>query len=641
MAQGEAERQQARSAWKTDRDNTQNQDEASYDLLNYRLQSRIGQEELATSYRASHLTLDRPVQVHILRRTDWISISRFQLAARLAAKLSHPNLLPVIDAGHDEQYGDYIVTPLIEARMLSEVLEQHAPLDPMLVLRVATQLAGVLDYLHAQQVIHRDVQPANILLTAEGVAYLSNLSLAASPDTPDFSSIDEADYLTPYSAPEQRLDQAEATVALDIYSLGAVVYHMFSGEVPPAPGSDLPVLASRNTALTEVDPVIQRMLLVQPEARYPTAGDAVAALRRAMRIVIDLSTEDMQESHWEPAAEWLENPLETVMGDELDAAFIRESRARADRLHRSEEIRRLLNRWSREGFFRRSALGHIMQLEQMVSYNIYFYELHTYNEKRIPLQPRRTPQKSGEERSDVLPMLPLWDVSMPEVEPFTAVSEQEVVWPHSRRVITCPECSGVGKIHCKTCKGQGEVEKNRKVPRGEDPSASESVREVCPTCHGYRQVVCPICEGKCNLVEEQVFQWSRMAYAWKNKDDLEGLPRLALQKRLQEVYKAQINLYDDRWHSVAPLGELLREAVADAGNDTRILLAELNISGVPLTEIDYRLDEGAPVNRLYVVGFDEDVVGSWVLLNPERVILAVVVALVLLAIVGVVVGVVV
>jgi hypothetical protein len=89
---------------------------------------------------------------------------------------------------------------------------------------------------------------------------------------------------------------------------------------------------------------------------------------------------------------------------------------------------------------------------------------------------------------------------------------------------------------------------------------------------------------------------------------------------------------------VAPLGELLREAVADAGNDTRILLAELNISGVPLTEIDYRLDEGAPVNRLYVVGFDEDVVGSWVLLNPERVILAVVVALVLLAIVGVVVG---
>ena len=104
------------------------------------------------------------------------------------------------------------------------------PSTPVLVLRIATQLAGVLDYLHAQQVIHRDVQPANILLTAEGVAYLSNLSLAASPDTPDFSSIDEADYLTPYSAPEQRLDQAEATVALDIYSLGAVVYHMLSGE---------------------------------------------------------------------------------------------------------------------------------------------------------------------------------------------------------------------------------------------------------------------------------------------------------------------------------------------------------------------------------------------------------------------------
>ena len=92
------------------------------ELLNYRLSERIGQEELATVYRGVHLTLDRPVEVHVLRRTDWISASRFQLAARLAARLSHPNILSVIDAGHDERYGDYIVTPWIESRVLTEVL---------------------------------------------------------------------------------------------------------------------------------------------------------------------------------------------------------------------------------------------------------------------------------------------------------------------------------------------------------------------------------------------------------------------------------------------------------------------------------------------------------------------------------------
>ena len=92
----------------------------THDLLNYRLSERISQEELATVYRATHLTLDRPVQVHILRRTDWISVSRFQLAARLAARLSHPNILPVVDAGHDDRYGDYLVTPRLETRSLHD-----------------------------------------------------------------------------------------------------------------------------------------------------------------------------------------------------------------------------------------------------------------------------------------------------------------------------------------------------------------------------------------------------------------------------------------------------------------------------------------------------------------------------------------
>src|SRR4030095_5324614 len=107
----------------------------THDLLNYRLSERLAQEELATVYRATPRPLNRPVQVHILRRTDWISVSRFQLAARLAARLSHPNILPVVDAGHDDRYGDYLVTPRLETRSLQDMLKE-GPLDPLVALKI-------------------------------------------------------------------------------------------------------------------------------------------------------------------------------------------------------------------------------------------------------------------------------------------------------------------------------------------------------------------------------------------------------------------------------------------------------------------------------------------------------------------------
>lgn len=613
---------------------TQQANDTSYELTNYRLQTQLGQEELATAYLASHLTLDRSVQVHILRRTDWVSVSRFQLAARLAARLNHPNLLPVIDAGHDENFGDYMVTPLIEAHLLSDLLRDHGPFDPMNVFRIANQIGAALDYLHSHNIIHRDVQPGNIFVTPEGAAYLANLSLAASPDTPDLSSVDEADYLTPYSAPEQRLDQNDSSTTLDIYSLGAVIYHMFSGDVPASPGTELMPLAMHDQSLSEVDGVVQRMMYVNPESRYTSVNEATAALRRALRFYVDQSTEDMEESEWEPIAEWLENPIETVLGDMLDAEFIAKSHARADTLHRPETIRRMLNRWSRKGFFRRPALGHLIQIEQIVSYNIYSYELRTQYETRKPLPPRQKPQQSSEDRTSLLPMLPLWEVSVPDRPPFTEVPPEEHMWPNSKRVEPCFECGGRGKVACSECKGSGEIEKKRQPDPEADPPQSKTVREMCPKCHGYGEETCTVCKGCCNIVEEQMFLWSRQGYIWKNSDDQEGLPHLALQQRTEPVFTASINLYEDRWHSVAPLAELLREAVAHAGNDSRILAAELSISGVPISEVDYRFNEKSAPQRLYIIGFDTEIVGTWSLLNPERVALLVVGIVLVLMVVG-------
>jgi serine/threonine protein kinase len=643
----------------------------SSELRNYRLDALIGQDDLATIYAATHTMLDRPVDVHILRRTDWISASRFQQAARLAARLSHPNLLPVIDAGHDDQFGDYLVTARFNARSLAEILHE-GPLEPMLALRITTQIAAALDYLHEQQVVHRDVQPATILVTPEGIAYLTGLGLAASPETPpDLSKVDEADYLTPYSAPEQRLDQGEASPTLDIYGLGAVLWHMLSGDVPPAPEGPPPSLIRYDPALREADPVVQRMLAENPAERPASAGASVSELRQKLRGAIDPATDDMEESRWEPVADWLENPLETVLlnvlqqhaevsplpADPNDAAvpeqatpsdsvealrefehFMGRTRARADALHRADVIRRLLNRWSRQGFFRRPALGHMIQLEQIVSYNIYFYDLATLYETRTPPEKRQRPARP-EDRRSVFPADDIWNapVPAPDQQPFADVRPQQLMLPNSMHVYICPTCGGEAKVVCKECQGRGTVEKRQRV-RGSDGTASDELITVaCPVCQGYGRQECSECEGAGNMVEEQFFSWSRHGQLWQNTDDLEGLPRRAIESRATSICRTPIDAYAGHWHSVAPLGTLLREAIQGVKNEhTRIIRAELQIRGVPITEIDFQLHE--KLHRLYLIGHESEVVSDWSLLNPERIALvAIGVVLALALLVGLIV----
>ncbi len=589
----------------------------THDLLNYRLSERLAQEELATVYRATHLTLDRPVQVHILRRTDWISVSRFQLAARLAARLSHPNILPVVDAGHDDRYGDYLVTPRLETRSLLDTLKD-GPLDPLMALKIFSQIGAALDYLHGEGIMHRDVQPANILLTPQGVAYLANFSLAAAPDTPDLSSIEEADYLTPYSAPEQSLVAGDPSPAQDLYSLGAVLYEMLLGELPPAPGEEPRSLSTRDTTLADADRIIQRLLARQPAQRFGNAAQASALLRQALRQKIDNSTEDMQESHWEAVAEWLENPLETVVGSMLDHEFVARARARADALHRTDSIRRLLDRWSRQGFLRRPSLGQLIQPEQIVSYNVYNYELQAHYEIRTLPVTRQQIHTGGA----LMPMSresALWDVPVPDLDAFVDAPPEQLVLPGSQRIVSCSECNGATNVTCKNCQGKGQIEQVRRVKDTDGTTRNETFKEDCPICRGYSKQPCPRCEGAGQMLEEKAFTWSRHGRRYLNEDDLTGLHKLTIQTQAQEVFRGRIDPYEARWYQVAPIKELLEEAIKGGGADSRLITADLLIRGVPVTEIDYRYKEKQ--HSLALLGFNSEVRGDSSLFDIERAIL--------------------
>lgn len=583
------------------------------EIKNYKLGERIGQDELALVYRARHQTLDRDVHVHVLRRTGWIAVSRFQLAARLAARLQHPRILPVLDAGHDDRYGYYLVTPPITAQPLQTLLDKGA-LAPPLALRIFTQIGQALDELHRQNIIHRDIQPQTILVQTDGTAYLTGFSLAWTPDGPDLSQLDEADYLTPYAAPEQTFEEQTPAPSLDVYALGAVLYHMLTGDVPPGTGIEPQSLASRSPELAAADKVLRRMLAPQPSLRYPSAGQAAAALRSALRSVIEpeggqLATVSAAES------QWLENPLEIVLRDRLDAAFLQRARQRADELHNGEGVRRLLDNWSAGQPVRRRQLGQAIRLDQIVSYNVYFYDLKVLYETRTYPETRERPFSGSRVSSRKQPP-DRWQIDVPTPdEPFVDVPPTEVPVPNSEKSSVCPRCKGETRITCGRCHGRGTIDMKRTV-KTSTGSHSELQTIDCPECAGQALLTCDRCDGMGSLLESGVFQFSRRGRLWQNTDDLEGLPQRSLEERSEVVFKGEADLHDPTWHAVQPLHELIEEATKNLGDETRIVAVELTICGTPVTEVDYNF-RNKP-RTLAIIGFDANVRGDLSLFDSER-----------------------
>ena len=594
------------------------------ELKNYILLERVGQDELTTVYRAQHQTLDREVRVHILRRSGWIAISRFQLAAKLQARLAHPHLLPVVDAGHDDQYGYYLVTPPVGARPLHKVLEA-GPIDPPLALRIFAQIGQVLDYLHSQGVIHRDVQPQTILLTPEGKALLTGFTLAWTHDSPDLSELAEVDYLTPYAAPEQTFEDRDPSPALDIYALGAVLQHMLTGEIPAPAGAELASVATRDPRMAPADKIIRRMVSPQPPMRYPSVAQATAALRGALRPVFGDAEMGVPLADAPVEASWIENPLEIVLGDRIDAEFLQRSRERAERLHGGEAIRRLLDTWSSSRPQRRRQLGQAIRIEQVVSYNLYSYDLKVLYETRSVPRMRERSYSGGNVSSRR--EMDRWQVEVPApAERFADVPATEIILPHSERSLVCPRCRGEMRMPCGRCTGRGTLEVKRTVK-----TATGSHTEVeivdCPECGGAALRTCERCDGTGGLMEQQVFTFSRQGRLWQNTDDLEGLPHRTIESRSTHVFNGEIDVHDPVWYAVQPLQDLFEEATKLEQDDTRIVAADLLIRATPVTEVDYTFRDHP--RTLAVIGFDDNVRGDLSLLDTERIMVAGLIAVVL------------
>ena len=243
----------------------------------YQVTAKIGQGGMATVYKGVQLSLNRPVAIKVLSRrlADHQDVlQRFNRESLIIARLAHPNIITVIDRGITPEGMPYFVMEYVEGTDLS-VLCRDDGLDFNRKVDLIIQVCRALSYAHRNGVIHRDIKPGNILIDAEGTPRVLDFGIAqlfSSDPGGDKTQVGLVMGTPAYMSPEQQTSAHLVTAASDLYSLGAVMYELFTGQKP----------LGRFAKPRELDPdlpealegVILQCLETSPEAR-PASADAV------------------------------------------------------------------------------------------------------------------------------------------------------------------------------------------------------------------------------------------------------------------------------------------------------------------------------------------------------------------------------
>ena len=319
----------------------------------YELGDRIGAGGFGVVYRAFQPTVEREVAIKIIlpefaNHPDFIR--RFEAEARLIARLEHPHIVPLYDYWR-EPNAAYLVMRLLRGGSLGNLIK-HGPLDPGLSMHMLHQIASALYAAHRSGIIHCDIKPANILLDEDQNAYLGDFGIAkilgdANPE--DQTRTESRPGSAAYISPEQiRSEPLQPQV--DIYSLGMLIFEMFTGRLPfPSSISydtllqklhqPLPLLTEDNQRLSpSLDLVLQRATARDPSDRYPDVPSFLTGVQQAVNKTFILSdTQRLSDASEEIQ---LENPYKGLCAfDEADAD---------DFFGREIAIRDLLGRMSEE-----------------------------------------------------------------------------------------------------------------------------------------------------------------------------------------------------------------------------------------------------------------------------------------------------
>jgi WD40 repeat protein/serine/threonine protein kinase/Leucine-rich repeat (LRR) protein len=272
-------------------------------LGDYVVLDRIGQGGMGQVYKAEHRTMERVVALKTLPASATKSekaVQRFHREVKVAARLSHPNIVTAHDAG--ESHGvHYLVMEYVDGSNLASFVRQHGRLPVDTALDYIIQAARGLEFAHKKQVIHRDIKPSNLLLDSEGTVKVLDMGLARLNETVRSEEATAQETLTgtgqamgtiDFMPPEQAENTKAADERSDIYSLGCTLFYLLTGR--SVYGGDTTVqrlLAHRDAAVpslrTErpdvperVDVLFQNMVAKKPDDRYGTMAEVIVELEK-------------------------------------------------------------------------------------------------------------------------------------------------------------------------------------------------------------------------------------------------------------------------------------------------------------------------------------------------------------------------
>jgi serine/threonine-protein kinase len=270
-------------------------------IAGYRIEALLGQGSMGTVYSALDVSLERRVALKVITpelSRDERFRERFLRESKLAASLEHPHIVPIHSAGEADGVL-YLAMRFVEGRDLAELLKSLGRLDPERAIAILRQVASALDAAHARGLVHRDVKPANILISQPGSphehAYLCDFGLAKHTSTVSSLTGSRAILGTvDYLAPEQ-IEGKHVDGRVDVYALGCVLYECLTGDPPYERDNEIaslvahvndppPTISDRRPELPEaLGDVVAAALAKERDLRYPTCGDLVEAAQAALR----------------------------------------------------------------------------------------------------------------------------------------------------------------------------------------------------------------------------------------------------------------------------------------------------------------------------------------------------------------------
>jgi serine/threonine protein kinase len=261
----------------------------------YEIIAELGSGGMATVYKATQKSLNRPVAIKELKKAyhaDGVIVQRFEREARLAASFQHENIVHIYDYGSRPEYS--IVMEYVDGTSLARMIREMGPLPTDVGVMVALQVANALEYAHTRGLIHRDIKPGNIMVKRNGEVKVMDFGIALIRDLEPLTMPGTVVGTPSYMSPEQALGDP-LDVRSDIFSLGIVLYEMFTGMKPfqdektsvittkIVKGKFLSPRSVNSDIPRSIQRIIRKCLKKKPHKRYESMQELARALGKRIK----------------------------------------------------------------------------------------------------------------------------------------------------------------------------------------------------------------------------------------------------------------------------------------------------------------------------------------------------------------------